>query len=59
MSINWETPQDFFDKLNEEFHFVEMSKTWFITVSGASAGYGDKDTYGKVWLAYRRKPEED
>lgn len=36
---------------------VEMSRTWYIAVSGASAGYGDKDTYGKTWLAYRHKPE--
>ncbi len=38
---------------------VEMPKTWFIAIAGASAGYGDKDTYGKTWLAYRHKPKED
>lgn len=37
---------------------TEMSKTWFIAMAGASCGYGDKDTYGKTWLAYRQKPEE-
>lgn len=37
---------------------VEMSKTWFIAIAGASAGYGDKDTYGQTWLAYRHKPKE-
>lgn len=31
---------------------VEMSKTWFIALAGASQGFGDKDTYGKTWLAY-------
>lgn len=37
---------------------VEMKKTWFIAIAGASAGYGDKDTYGQTWLAYRYKPKE-
>lgn len=36
---------------------VEMSKTWFIACAGAEQGFGDKDTYGKTWLAYRRPPE--
>lgn len=36
---------------------VEMQKTWFIAMAGTSSGYGDKDSYGNTWLAYRRKPE--
>lgn len=36
---------------------VEMSKSWFIACAGATQGLGDKDTYGKTWLAYRRPPE--
>ena len=36
---------------------VEMSKAWFIASAGAEQGFGDKDTYGKTWLAYRRPPE--
>lgn len=36
---------------------VEMSKTWFIACAGAEQGFGDKDTHGKTWLAYRRPPE--
>ena len=36
---------------------VEMSKTWFIACAGAAQGFGDKDTYGKTWIAYRRPPE--
>lgn len=35
---------------------VEMSKCWFIACAGASQGFGDKDTYGKTWLAYAQKP---
>lgn len=38
---------------------VEMSKTWFIACAGAEQGFGDKDTYGETWLAYRRKPAEE
>lgn len=49
--------------LNEQSEWAilkvtEMSKTWFIAMAGASCGYGDKDTYGKTWLAYRHKPED-
>lgn len=36
---------------------VEMSKAWFIACAGASQGFGDKDTYGITWLAYRCPPE--
>ena len=36
---------------------VEMSRTWFIACAGAEQGFGDKDTYGETWLAYRRPPE--
>lgn len=36
---------------------VEMSKTWFIACAGAEQGFGDKDTYGETWIAYRRPPE--
>ena len=36
---------------------VEMSKTWFIACAGAEQGFGDKDTYGETWVAYRRPPE--
>lgn len=36
---------------------VEMSKTWFVACAGATQGFGDKDTYGKAWLAYRRPQE--
>lgn len=38
---------------------VEMSKSWFIALAGAERGFGDKDNYGKIWLAYRRKPEQE
>ena len=38
---------------------VEMSKTWFIACAGAEQGFGDKDTYGETWVAYRRPPEGD
>lgn len=31
---------------------VETSKTWFVALAGASQGFGDKDTYGKTWIAY-------
>ncbi|MEI3101032.1 MAG: hypothetical protein V8T45_04225, partial [Oscillospiraceae bacterium] len=34
---------------------VEM-KTWFIACAGAAQGFGDKDTYGKTWLAYAYPP---
>lgn len=48
------------DKPGEWFvlRVVEMSKTWFIACAGAEQGFGDKDTYGTTWLAYRRPPEE-
>ena len=36
---------------------VEMSKIWFIAFAGATQGFGDKDSYGKTWLAYRSKPK--
>lgn len=35
---------------------VEMSKTWFVALAGASQGFGDKDTYGKSWIAYAYHP---
>ena len=35
---------------------VNMSKCWFIACAGASQGFGDKDTYGKTWLAYAYHP---
>ena len=35
---------------------VEMSETWFIACAGAAQGFGDKDTYGKTWLAYAYLP---
>ena len=38
---------------------VEMSKVWFIAVAGAERAFGDLDGYGKTWMAYRQKPEED
>lgn len=46
-------------KLGEWFilRIVKMSKTWFIACAGAEQGFGDKDTYGETWLAYRRPPE--
>ena len=37
---------------------VEMSKSWFIACAGATQGFGDKDTYGMTWLAYRFPPED-
>ena len=37
---------------------VEMSKSWFIACVGATQGFGDKDTYGMTWLAYRFPPED-
>ena len=47
------------DKPGEWFivRVVEMSKAWFIACAGATQGFGDKDTYGTTWLAYRRPPE--
>ena len=49
------------DKPGEWFivRVVEMSKAWFIACAGATQGFGDKDTYGTTWLAYRRPPEEE
>lgn len=38
---------------------VEMSKVWFIAVAGAERAFGDLDGYGKTWIAYRHKPEEE
>lgn len=35
---------------------VEMSKTWFVALAGASQGFEDKDTYGETWLAYAYPP---
>ena len=45
------------DKPGEWFivRVVEMSKAWFIACAGASQGFGDKDTYGITWLAYREE----
>lgn len=37
---------------------VHLSKNWFIVVSGAQRGFGDKDTYGETWLAYPAPPEQ-
>lgn len=37
---------------------IETPKIWLIAVAGAAAGYGDKDTYGKTWIAYRQNPEK-
>lgn len=47
------------DKPGEWFivRIVVMSKAWFIACAGATQGFGDKDTYGTTWLAYRRPPE--
>ena len=47
------------DKPGEWFivRIVVMSKAWFIACAGATHGFGDKDTYGTTWLAYRRPPE--
>lgn len=39
-------------------HIVETPKMWFVATAGAACGYGDRDTYGKTWLAYRHKPKE-
>lgn len=36
---------------------AEMSKTWFVACAGSTQVFGDKDTYGKTWLAYRRPQE--
>lgn len=49
------------DKPGEWFivRIVEMSATWFIACAGATQGFGDKDTYGESWLAYRRPPEKE
>lgn len=46
------------DKPGEWFicRVVEMSKVWFIACAGTSQGFGDKDTYGKTWLAYAYDP---
>ena len=40
-------------------HIIDMGngKDWFISCSGASQGFGDRDTYGETWFAYRRPPE--
>lgn len=47
------------EKLDEHdlIRVVEMSKIWFIACAGATQGFGDKDSYGKTWLAYRSKPK--
>lgn len=44
------------DKPGEWFilRVLEMSKIWFMACTGAEQWFGDKDTYGKTWLAYRR-----
>lgn len=46
------------DKPGEWFicRVVEMSKVWFIACAGANQGFGDKDTYGKTWIAYATEP---
>lgn len=36
---------------------TEKPGGWFIACAGAEQGFGDKDTYGKTWLAYRHPPE--
>ncbi|WP_298069973.1 hypothetical protein [uncultured Mailhella sp.] len=38
---------------------VTMSQTWFIAVAGAERAFGDRDSYGKSWLAYRSPPEKE
>lgn len=38
---------------------VETPKSWYIAISGAVRGFGDKDTYGKIWLAYSRQCEQE
>lgn len=40
-------------------HIIDMGrgKDWFISYSFASQEFGDRDTYGRTWLAYRRPPE--
>lgn len=37
---------------------VEMKHTWFVAVAGAERAFGDKDSYGKTWLAYCHPPTE-
>lgn len=38
---------------------IHLSKSWLIAVSGAQRGFGDKDTYGRTWLAYPAPPDEE
>lgn len=38
---------------------AECGGEWYLAFSGGEQAYGDKDTIGKNWLAYRRKPEEE
>jgi len=37
---------------------AECGGKWYLAFSGGEQAYGDKDTIGENWLAYRRKPEE-
>lgn len=48
------------DKPGEWFivRVVEMSKSWFIACSGSSQVFGDKDNYGKTWVAYPTEPHK-
>lgn len=54
-SIEWETPQDFFNTLNDEFHFTldvcataENTKCeWFYSINDDSLS---QPWYGKCWL---------
>ena len=47
------------DKPGEWFivRVVEMSKTWFIACAGSSQVFGDTNTYGQTWFAYRHPVE--
>lgn len=46
------------DKPGEWFiiRIVEMSKNWFVACAGSEQGFGDKDNYGKTWIAYAYPP---
>lgn len=37
---------------------TDSNNNWFLELSGGEQEYGNLDTYGDKWLAYRRKPEE-
>lgn len=37
---------------------AECTGKWYLAFSGGEQAYGDKDTIGRNWIAFRRKPED-